>query len=153
MQSLQSGGVTWHGQLDPFMTLLICFMRFELVSGALSLTTPPFHMASNGQSHPTLLYLQIEASVCYQIVTMLKNVAFFFLYSMDNRKCFQAGLQQPSCFDIENILAQSNNHAEIAVINCSIYRNVNNIYVLLVVLWTKSVCGLVFKKNNSEGRT
>ena len=84
---------------------------------------------------------------------MLRNVVFFFLYSMDNRKCFQAGFQQPSCFDIENILAQSNNHAEIAVINCSIYRNVNNIYVLLVVLWTKSMCGLVFKKNDSGGRT
>jgi len=84
---------------------------------------------------------------------MLRNMGFLFLYSMDNRKCFQAGFQQPSCFDIENILAQSNNHTEIAVINCSIYRIVNNIYVLLVVLWTKSTCGLVFRKNNSGGRT
>lgn len=62
---------------------------------------------------------------------------------MYNRNCFQAEFHQPSCFDIENILVQSSNHEKIAVINCSIYRNVNNICALLVVLWTKSMCGLM----------
>lgn len=139
MQNPQAQGEFCHRQLDPFLTLGISFTAG--ISGALWWPFA-FVWLQMGEAITLCCVFKPKLQCSHQIIKILRNTGFS--WSMDNRKCFQAGFLQPSCFDIGNVLTQSNR--EIAVMNCCVYRNWTKNYVLLVLLWTKSMWGFVFKK-------
>lgn len=139
MQNPQAQGEVCHRQLDPFLTLGISFTAG--ISGALWWPFA-FVWLQMGEAITLCCVFKPKLQCSHQIIKILRNMGFS--WSMDNRKCFQAGFLQPSCFDIGNVLTQSNR--EIAVINCCVYRN----WTIIMCYWYcfgQNPCGGLCLKN------